>query len=299
MSPNGGGVHALFVAVGAAVAGAAIGVVLVLGGGVDVIGGTEARLSSALGGVPVAECPGGAEADRFAAGDRVFATGRNVDRTWVEVRDHSGSPGWIRVEQLEPEEGSFDLLPVRECLEPVVETAAPGSTTITTSATTTTVPATTTTAATTTTTTAATTTTSSTSTTTTTTEPPDTTAPILTGPLVEPDRVYPDGCSLPNLPDEASAYLSAHDESGIGTVTLQWRLTGDYAGQGNGSFDVSVDPASDGYQLIGHIVGMPDPWAGSVISGVMTAPVEITWTVSDPAGNIRTFIDTFELGRCT
>jgi len=131
-----------------------------------------------------------------------------------------------------------------------------------------------------------------------TTLPPDTDPPILAELIVEPETIYPgaepNACP-PTFVTEGSAYATVVNETGLLEATLTWEYLPTSHGLA-GSFPVSIEPNStSGFQLIGHISDLPQAYGPA---SSIPIRVELTWTVTDSAGNTTTVTDEFDLGRC-
>jgi hypothetical protein len=128
--------------------------------------------------------------------------------------------------------------------------------------------------------------------------PPDTTPPQVFEFLVIPEKIYPSACDASSeTPIFGSAYATVVNEADPVTATLTWRYMPDSYDY-SGSFPVSVEPSGSGFQLIGAISDLPQPFVFG-----MSAPkivVELTWTVTDGAGNPTVVVvsSIFEVGRC-
>jgi hypothetical protein len=132
-----------------------------------------------------------------------------------------------------------------------------------------------------------------------TTLPPDTDAPKVVELEVLPETIYPgaepNACP-PAFDTEGSAYATVVNETGLLEVTLTWQYlptSYDYSG----SFPVRIEPNStSGFQLIGDISDLPQAYGPA--STPFMVVVELTWTVTDSAGNTTTETDEFKLGKC-
>ena len=307
--------------IGAVVGGAALGAVLVVSGAVDPM--TESASSTSSSSVtaatvpaPVAlpstvsaltanvqllDCREGQPVGSVIDGDAVYVMGLDASGEWVAIR----RPGalaelaWLPISFLESDQ-DLSALPVTPCGPQdggatvalgdtsTTTTELPGDTTIpppdTTIPTETTIP------------------------------PPDTTLPTTLPPetippdtdppqvdelIVLPDTIYPgaepNACP-PTFDTEGSAYATVVNETGLLEVTLTWEYLPTSLGY-SGSFPVSIEPNStSGFQLIGHISDLPQAYGPA---SSPTIPVELTWTVTDSAGNTTIEVDTFDLGRCS
>jgi hypothetical protein len=130
--------------------------------------------------------------------------------------------------------------------------------------------------------------------------PPDTDPPIVVDLEVLPETIYPgaepNACPPPPAFDtEGSAYATVTNEVGPISATLTWKyIPTSY--EYSGSFPVSVEPSGSGFQLIGNISDLPQPYTYGISAPDIQA--ELTWTVTDSAGNSTTEIDNFAVGRC-
>jgi hypothetical protein len=317
----------LIAIIGAIVGGAALGGVLVVSGAVDPISesdNTQAEVSvttattptlstvSALtANVQLLDCREGQPVGSVIDGDSVYVMGKDASGDWVAIR----RPGalaelaWLPVAFLESDE-DLSTLPVTPCgpqdggaiaalgdtsttttEEPPGDTTEPpGDTTIpppdTTIPTETTIPPPDTTLP--------------------TTPPPDTTLPPDTDPpivvdlIVEPATIYPgaEPAACDNTPDTpifGSAYATVTNEVGPITATLMWEYV-PTSYEYSGSFPVSIEPSGAGFQLIGNISDLPQPYSYGISAPQIK--VELTWRVTDDSGNLTTVVDIFDLGRC-
>ena len=311
----------LIAIIAAVVSGAALGAVLVVSGAVDPISDTTSAVSTSTAptgtasvttvplsavtvlaaDVQLLDCRAGLPVGSVIDGDAVYVMGRDESGEWVAIR----RPGalaelaWLPISFLESDE-DLGALPVTPCgpqddgatvafgdTSTTTTSEPPGDTTIpppdTTVPTETTIP------------------------------PPDTTLPTTLPPetippdtdppqvdelIVLPDTIYPgaepNACP-PTFDTEGSAYATVVNETGLLEVTLTWEylpVSPDYSG----SFPVRIEPNStSGFQLIGDISDLPQAYGPA---SSPTIHVELTWTVTDNAGNTTTETDEFELGRC-
>jgi hypothetical protein len=292
----------LLAAIAAIAGGAALGSVLVLSGAIDLVDEPAVPASVRGGEAQLLDCRGGLPVDFVVDGDSVFVVGVDESKEWVAIRMPTDVEeiGWLPASLLESE-GDLSSLPVVPCGglgdTPIVlaeesnTTVPPTATTLTTPPTTnTTVP-----------TTATTLTTPPTTDTTTPPPPPDTKPPQVLEFVVLPEKIYPGadpgGCDSGGFDIYGSAYATVINEADPVTATLTWRYiptTYVYSG----SFPVSVEPSQSGFQLIGSISGLPQPYSYGI--SAPTIGVELTWTVTDGAGNstVKVISGAFEVGRC-
>ena len=314
----------LIAIIGAIIGGAALGAVLVVSGAVDPISESESTqtansVSSAATPAPAAsletvtaltanvqvlDCRAGNPVASVIDGDSVYVVGIDTSGDWVAIRRPGALAeiGWMPVSFLESDR-DLSTVAVMPCGPQdggatvavgdtsTTTTEPPGDTTIpppdTTIPTETTIPPPDTTLP--------------------TTPPPDTTLPPDTDPpividlIVEPDTIYPgaepNACdNSPSTPIFGSAYATVVNETGLLEVTLTWEyllVSPEYSG----SFPVRIEPNStSGFQLIGDIADLPQAYGPA---SSPTIRVELTWTVTDTAGNTTTEVDTFDLGRCS
>jgi hypothetical protein len=310
--------------VAAVVGGAVLGTVLVVSGAVDPLsdststGSTStapadnasvstvpvSALSALAADVQLLDCREGQPVGSVIDGDSVYVMGRNASGEWVAIR----RPGalaelaWLPIAFLESDE-DLSTLPVTPCgPQDGGATAALGDTSTTTTEppSDTTIPPPDTTIPTET-------TLPPPDTTLPTTPPPDTTLPPDTDPPIVvdlevlPETIYPgaepNACdNSPSTPIFGSAYATVVNETGLLEVTLTWKyLPTSY--EYSGSFPVSVEPSGSGFQLIGNISDLPQPYTYGISAPDIQA--ELKWTVTDSAGNTTT-VDPirFELGNC-
>jgi hypothetical protein len=317
-----------FVAVGliaiiaAVVGGAVVGTVLVVSGAVDPISDATSTGSTStvpadtasVSTVPVnpiaalaadvqlLDCREGQPVGSVIDGDSVYVMGKDASGEWVAIR----RPGalaelaWLPIAFLESDE-DLSTLPVTPCgPQDGGATAAPGDTSTTTTEEPpgdTTIPPPDTTIPTET-------TLPPPDTTLPTTPPPDTTlppdtdAPKVVELEVLPETIYPgaepNACP-PAFDTEGSAYATVTNEVGPISATLTWKyIPKSY--EYSGSFPVSVEPSGSGFQLIGNISDLPQPYTYGISAPDIQA--ELKWTVTDSAGNSTTEIDNFAVGRC-
>ena len=314
----------LIAIIGAIVGGAALGAVLVVSGTVDPISESESTQSAGsvsasttsattpvlstvtalTANVQVLDCRAGNPVASVIDGDSVYVVGIDASGEWVAIRRPGAlaEVGWMPASFLEHDQ-DLSTLPVTPCGPQdggatvalgdtsTTTTEPSGDTTIpppdTTIPTETTIPPPDTTLPTT--------------PPPDTTLPPDTDAPIVVDLIVEPEKIYPgaepNACdNSPSTPIFGSAYATVVNETGLLEVTLTWEYLL-VSPEHSGSFPVSIEPNStSGFQLIGHISDLPQAY------GPASSPpirVELTWTVTDSAGNTTTVTDLFELGRCS
>jgi len=310
----------LIAIIGAIVGGAALGAVLVVSGAVDPISESEStqaassvsasptlsEVTALTANVQVLDCRAGSPVASVIDGDSVYVVGIDASGEWVAIRRPGALAdiGWMPVSFLDYDQ-DISALPVMPCGvtdgDATVSFGDELATTTTTTPPDTTIPPPDTTLPTET-------TIPPPDTTLPTTPPPDTTLPPDTDPpvvvdlIVEPETIYPgaepNACdNTPDTPIFGSAYATVVNETGLLEVTLTWQyLPTSY--ELSGSFPVSIEPNStSGFQLIGHISDLPQAYSPA---NYIPIPVELTWTVTDSAGNTTT-VDPirFELGNCT
>jgi hypothetical protein len=127
------------------------------------------------------------------------------------------------------------------------------------------------------------------------TPPVDTTAPILVESVADPE-VYPDVCPGSGRNTQASAYITAAGETAV-TASLSWTYV-DSLDPYSGTTPVSVEPSANGFQLIGHVSEMPDPYPYPSYFPAAEVTIAFTWSVTDDAGNTRQQSKNMALGRC-
>ena len=226
-------------------------VVGALGGGL-VAGGGSSQPASATGSLAVYPCPGtGASLTMIQAGQKLLATGRTEDSTWLRI--HFPEPGrteaWVEAGPLQVQ-GSIAGLPVAECASEVAAPAPslgpgpsltavennPPSAVPTTEPTPTPTP----------------------------TPPPDK-APSLTALTVSTNKIsYDTGNYCPNATKKATFTVKGTDDNGLVKVTLFWRApgAGSYAQtamtrtSGNakkGTWAATLGTATDGIKSAGTL----------------------------------------------
>jgi hypothetical protein len=302
----------LIAIVAAAVGGAVLGVALVVGGVVDPIAETSGTTSGAAvasaetsdafavravsgdaAEVQILDCREGSPIGPITDGDSVFLVGKDSSGDWAAIRRPGALAeiGWLPVSLLAYDQ-DLAVLPVVPCVAPEGEAIqsigeTPVATTIPPTDTTvppvTTIPPPDTTVP-----------------PATTIPPPDTEAPDVEDLIVLPDVIYPgagtDACENSSAtPTSGTAYATVVNETDAVTATLTWRYLPtnyDYSG----SFSVSVEPSSSGFQLIAAISELPQAYSFGISAPQIR--VELVWTVVDSSGNSTTIVDTFDLGRC-
>jgi hypothetical protein len=249
---------------------------VVVGGGVGVgleqagvFGGGEETVEVSLDAVSTFDCPDGGEVGEVHRGDRVLATGRDTGGDWIEIRDPRdlGARAWVSATYLVPD-ADLSGLDVSEC---EVLVAAPTTTTLL-------VPfpgpqpdgggggggpA----------------------------PPGDTTGPSISGPTSNRNPIWefntggnPPTCNAnPALFTTATVSASANDPSGVVSVTMSWQVgatSGSTPMSGSGSYSAALGPFPD-----------------TTIS-TTSAPINITITARDGAGNQRTASGSVTLNNC-
>jgi hypothetical protein len=296
----------LITAVAAIVGAASLGSVLVLTGAVDLVGEPSASRSNRIAQTQLLDCRGGIPVDSVSNGDSVYVVGIDASGEWVAIRRPSalGDVGWLPSSLLESNE-DLSSLPVLPCEEtgvnamslveeptttvPATETTVPVVDT-TTPVVDTTVPVT-----------EPTVTVTVPTTDTTMPPPPDTTPPQVFEYVIDPEKIYPGAdpgaCDSGTYDIYGSAYATVVNEVDPVMATLTWRyMPASY--EYSGSFPVSVEPSGSGFQLIGSISDLPQPYTFGLSAPKIV--VELTWTVRDAAGNpfVEVVPSAFEVGRC-
>ena len=289
----------LIAAIAAIVGAASLASVLVLSGALDLVGEPSVSESTRIAEAQLLDCRGGTPVDSVSNGDAVYVVGVDASGEWVAVRRPSalGDVGWLPSSLLESD-GDLSSLPVVPCGETGVNAMSlveESTTTMPTTDTTvpvvdTTVPVTEPTV------------TVTVPTTDTTMPPPaDTKPPQVFEYVILPEKIYPGSgpgaCDSGTYDIYGSAYATVVNETDPVTATLTWRyMPTSY--EYSGSFPVSVEPSGSGFQLIGSISDLPQPYTFGLSAPKIV--VELTWTVRDAAGNpfLEVVPSAFEVGRC-
>ena len=263
---------AVIIAVGG---GAAVGVALDQGGA---FGGDGETTVVALDAVNVTDCPAGAVLGQLHRGDRVFATGRDQDGDWIEIRDPAALANriWIDAPYLVPD-SDLARLPVHDCATTTTTPADaapadPGATTTTTAG-------------------------GSTGTTpggggsTPPPAPSDTTGPTITGAAAVFPAIWEASVPAPatcagGQPTKSIVSAAASDPSGIASVTMSWSVEAT-----SGSKAMTSSNGANFNTVLGT-------FPQTTIAGA-SAPISVTITARDSVGNSRTANLTVTLNNCT
>ncbi len=274
------------VAIGAAVGGLVVGSVLGFTGAVDLVGeGAPAALAAEAS---FYECGFEEPSGGLISGDRVYATGRDANGDWIEIRSphDSNARVWIRAVQLTPD-AELALLPVVPCDEPataIVETDETTTTTVADTTTTTTVVTTTTTTIPPTTTTVP---------ATTTTVPAAPTVGAITeehDPIWEKYPAYPDSClGSPNTPVTSLISAPVTAPAGIDSVVMLWSV-------GGTSGQVTMTLSGGQYRATLGPFSADDP---SPVPQNESLPITVTVRVTDDLGRTANRNTTVTLNDCT
>jgi hypothetical protein len=306
--------------IGAFVGGAALGAVLVVSGAVDPMAESAistpsstmtastvpalvalpSTVSALTANLQLLDCREGQPVGSVIDGDSVYVVGVEESGEWVAVRRPGAlaEVGWLPISFLEYDQ-DLSVVPVIPCGEmdsgADVSVGDTSSTTTTTAPTDTTIPPPDTTLP------PDTTIPPPDTTLPPETIPPDTDAPIVKDLIVVPEVIYPgagaNGCENgASTPTSGSAYATITNEPDPVTATLTWEYQPTDFFTGSGNFSVSVEPGTSTTQLIGSIIDLPQAYGPA--STPFNAVVELTWTVTDSAGNTTTVDDEFDLGRC-
>lgn len=257
--------------------GLLVGSVLGFTGALDLFGESDAVAASSA--APYYECPGdNTVAGWLHRGDRVLATGRTAEPSFVQVRSPRSSEArvWIAVEYLEPDAdlGALPVLPCAVVVEVTVETTIPGDTTTTTvGGTTTTVVDTTTTSS-------------------TTTMPPPSVGPV----SEQRDPIWESYLGADDCLGESGHFstsviaASITAPAGVQSVTMSWSVGGQ-----TGSKSMTLS-AGQYRATLGPFPAEPEL---SAVPQDQSLPITVTVRVEDSLGRTATRQTTVTLNDCT